>query len=120
MQNDLTQKQIIFCMLYENWRYDGNKYLAPHEFMGEKLLRTFNKYYFVSYEANSRLSEIHKANHKLLEKIEVIGKSGARYDAHRLRENVIEDPKLKEIYKHIKAIEKSRAIKKYIADNFKG
>ena len=77
----LTQKEIIFCMLYENYK-NGNKPMAPHHFMGEVYIKPFDQHCFVSYEASARLSEINSTNPAMMKIDELVGPSGAKYHCY--------------------------------------
>lgn len=103
-QNNLSQKQVIFYLLYKNYK-DKNEPMPPHHFMGECFVEPVNKFYFVSYEASARLSEMNTENPDLLKITPITGKSGARYFGYSLEKNVIADPKLKEMYLKIKNYE---------------
>ena len=103
----LTQKQIIFCLLYENYKNNGAP-MAPHNFMGEVYIKALGEHCFVSYEASARLSEINSENPCMLEIAKLTGKSGARYFGYRLQKNTLQDPKLIEVYKRLKAVELKR------------
>lgn len=101
MTNKLSQKQIIFYILYKNYKEKGAP-LPPHKFMGECYVDPAKEFCFVSYEASARLSEMNKENPGLLKITPIVGKSGAHYYGYSLEQNVISDPKIKEVYNLIK------------------
>ncbi|MCK4609437.1 MAG: hypothetical protein KAT71_08140 [Gammaproteobacteria bacterium] len=77
----ITQHQAILYQLM----MAGAEYLAPQDLMGEVKVVPFDTWVFVSYEANSRVSEIKRDNPELIHSDWVTGKSGARYQVHRLK-----------------------------------
>ena len=103
----ITHKQAIFYQLYKLREEDLDKYIPIWKLIGEVYIEELGQWAFVSYEVSARTSEIKKANPNLLEWTPVRGKSGAIYNAYRLRKGVsvldIEDPKLLSFYKKIKS-----------------
>ena len=98
----VTQVQTMFYKLYEARKLDKEKYTPIFELIGEAYVKPIGVWGFVSYEVSARMSEMFKKNPNLLQRKQVIGKSGARYYAYRLSLNVtsadIIDPDLKEFY----------------------
>jgi hypothetical protein len=97
----LTQKQMVFAYLYDEFKVDPTRYIPTWEFVGEKYLRGLQEYVMMSYKAPTRLTDIYLENPKLLVRKEITGASGAKYYAYRINATVstsdIADSKLKAV-----------------------
>jgi hypothetical protein len=102
MRSWITQRQIIFYLLYKKFREGNGEYIPTWQFVGEFFIEEFNKWAFMSYEVSPRCSELNSMNPGLIERITVTGKSGAKYFAHRLTPkaniDLIQDPDLRGFY----------------------
>lgn len=96
-----TQKQIIFYHLFINKR-TNNDYMPVYSFMGEVYMEPLNTWGFISHKVGARVWDVYDENRRLIERIKITGKSGARYYAYRIREDAtresIDDPKLLQLY----------------------
>lgn len=84
---------------------DPTRFVATWEFGGEMLIKELGTWVLMSYKCPARLSDIFLQNPTLLEREEIVGKSGAKYFGYRLRLHVtpndIVDTKLKSFYDKI-------------------
>jgi hypothetical protein len=107
MRNKVTQKEAIFYQLYDK-RSAGDReaYTPIWQLIGEVYVKELGMHAFVSYEVSARMSELWSTNPNLFERKQVVGKSGAKYNAYRIALNVkqedIVDPELKKFYFKIK------------------
>lgn len=101
----VSQKEAIFYKLYNNFK-DKNELIPVFAFMGEQYVPESGKWGYVSYEVSARFSEMFKENPGLIERKEIIGKSGARYYGYRLspaaNPELIRDPRLRGFYMMLK------------------
>lgn len=105
-KNKITQHQGIFYQLYKSRGEDPEKYIPIWQLIGEVEIPELGQWVFISYEVSARMSELKKANPDLFQFIEVTGKTGAKYNAYRIKLNVsvedIRDSELLAFYKRIK------------------
>ena len=101
----LSQKQIAFCILYQSFKEDKEKYIPAWKFVGEVFIEPLNRHEFMSYKCPTRLTDLFTENPDLLERIEVKGLSGSKYFAYRIRDGAtsadIKDHKIEELRKNL-------------------
>lgn len=109
MKNRVTQKHLIFYLLYKNYKEGNEKWIPVWSFMGEHYIKEVSKWGFMSHEVSARTSELYSENIGLINRKMVTGKSGARYYAYKLTDNpykeLIKDPKIIDFYFKIKRFE---------------
>ncbi len=102
----ITQKEAIFYRLYEAFKEKPGEYLPVFSFMGEVYAKEVGLWGYVSHECSARCSELKWRNPEMIQSIEIIGKSGAKYYGYRINPDVqkemIKDEKLYAFYKKIK------------------
>lgn len=105
MRKHLTQKQALFYELYLLYKKDNKIYTPIWQLIGEVWCPEVHKWGFVSYEVSARMSELFKGNPRMLERKRIVGKTGAKYYAYRLRLGIsildVEDPKVLSFYKEM-------------------
>ncbi len=108
MRNKITQKQAIFYQLYKSKLKNPDEFMPIWQLIGEVYVEEIGRWAFVSYEVSARMSELWKINPSLFERKQVVGKSGAKYFAYRIRQGVsptdIVDKDLKNFYWTIKRV----------------
>lgn len=103
----ISMREAIFYKLYKHYKSEERMEFVPvFDFMGEVYCEEVKKWGFVSFEVSARLSELYSGNPGLMERKEIVGKSGARYYGYRFAANVkpelISDPTLFEFYEAIR------------------
>lgn len=103
----LTQKELVFYMLWKSYKQDPEKYLEVWRFIGEVYVEEVRQHGFMSYICVHRTFEVFDTNPGLVERIKVTGKSGSKFYAYRLSKNAtsktIVDQDIQAFYKKIKA-----------------
>ena len=79
MKPKYSQTQLAFHQLLQ-----ATDWLAPHDFMGEILVN--GEFYFGTYSAPKRLSDLFLENPGLLEREMFTGQSGAKYFRYKIKE----------------------------------
>lgn len=101
----ITQKQLAFYMLYKALKTTPGEYVPTWKCVGEVHIEELKCWEFMSYKCPTRLSDIYTENPGLLERTDMIGKSGAHYYGYRIRAGVtkedIRDEKLAEFRRAI-------------------
>lgn len=97
---------MVFYKLYIERRKDPLRYVPAWEFGGEMFVKEKGLWVLMSYKCPTRLTELYQENPNLLERSEIVGKSGSKYFGYRFRENCqpkdIVDKGLREFYQVIK------------------
>lgn len=108
MRTKLTQREAIFYTLYRALKEKPHEFIPVFKFMGEVYCPKLNVWGFVSHECSARASEMRKDMPTLIQSVEIIGKSGARYFGYRLNPNaqpwMIEDRAMLRFYEEIKDV----------------
>lgn len=81
----ITQHQAIFYQLYKARKKDIQSYIPIWQFIGEIYIEELKTWVFVSYEVSARMSELKKANPNLFEYKDIVGQTGATYNAYRIK-----------------------------------
>lgn len=109
MSNRITEKQVAFYKLYQEFKEDPTKYVSAWEFGGDIFLKEIGKWELMTYKTPARLSDLFKENPKLLDRHWTTGKSGKGYYVYRINQTEdgligqnIDDLKLREFYLRIK------------------
>lgn len=104
--NKITQKEMVFYKLWTEHRKNPERYVPAWEFVGEMLIEEFNHWVLMSYKTPANGVKIFFENPGLIERYQVMGKSGAKYYAYRIKPGVTEaaiiDPNLLKFYHQIK------------------
>ena len=108
MTNRITQRQVIFYLLYKKFKEGKGEYIPVWQFIGEHYIEEFQKWVFLSYEISARSSELNSMNPGLIDRTRVTGKSGAKYFAYRLAPattiNDLWDEDLKQFYIRLRRV----------------
>lgn len=106
--NKITQKEMVFFKLHQEFYKNPNRYVPTWEFGGEMYMPKLKTWVLMSYKCPTRLTDIYQENPGLLERELVKGKSGAEYYAYRIAKGAlgvsIRDIKLVDFYKKIERI----------------
>ncbi len=106
MRKKITQEQMVFYKLYSAFREDAERFVPAWEFGGEMFIKELGKWVLMSYKCPTRLTDLFQENPTLLERKEVMGKSGSTYFAYRFRPGVsradIQDESIRELYDRVK------------------
>lgn len=101
----VTQQQAIFYQLYLARKENPEQYIPIWKLIGEVYVQAYGVWGFVSYEVSARMSELFRYNSTLFERKQIVGKSGAKYFAYRIRLGVtpadIKQLDLKEFYSKV-------------------
>lgn len=115
MRKRATQQEAIFYRLYKLWKARDLKYLPVHELMGEVFIEELGKWGYVSYECSARASEMFSANPGLLQRQQIVGRSGAKYYGYRLNPrpemSMLKDPSIKLFHGKLSARGRAAAAK---------
>ena len=107
----VTQHQGIFYQLYKARFENPEQYIPIWKLIGEIFIKEISQWVFISYEVSARMSELYRKNSNLFQRIEIEGKTGAKYFAYRININVVPedilDIDLKKFYKLIKSREQA-------------
>lgn len=102
----MTQERAVFYVLVQSQRINKEEYVPAWKFVGELEVKEIKEWFFMSYKCPANGINIFFKNPNLIERIEVVGQTGAKYFSYRINPNStpddIIDPKLKQFYKLIK------------------
>jgi hypothetical protein len=104
----ITQKQLAFYKLYQEYKKDKTRYVDTWEFVGETPdpCTLTGKYELMSYKCPTRLTDIYQENVGLLVRRLHTGKSGSQYYQYKFADNVtpnlIQDASLRIAHKLLK------------------
>jgi hypothetical protein len=108
MKKKITQRQAIFYQLYKNRLKNPDEFIPIWQLIGEVYAEEINLWGFVSYEVSARMSELWSDNLLLFERKQVVGRTGAKYYAYRIRHGAsssdINDKEILEFYQKIKRV----------------
>ena len=108
MRNKITQKQAIFYQLYKNKISKPDEFIPVWQLIGEVYADEIGLWGFISYEVSARMSELWNKNPLLFERKQVVGRTGAKYYAYRIRHvassSDINDKEILEFYQKIKRV----------------
>lgn len=82
----ITQKQMAFYRLYQNFVESPLKFIETWRFVGEIEIKEARTWGLMSYKCPTRLTDIFLENPNLLERVMVKGKSGSNYYAYRIKD----------------------------------
>lgn len=107
MRNKVTQVQTIFYRLYRHLKSSrATEYIPIYEFIGEIYIDEIKEWGYMSYELPARFADIMRENPRMLARIQVTGKTGAKYYAYRFADEMsvekISDNELLQFYNRIK------------------
>lgn len=110
-KGELSQKQLVFYVLYREQKKDLERYVSAFEFVGEIFVEPVSAWFLMSYKCPTRLTDIFQENPNLLERKLITGKSGAQYFCYRFKGNLLVDnicdDTLRSFYYLIKEYEKA-------------
>ncbi len=106
-KNKITQIQTIFYRLYKHLKSDkATEFVPIFDFIGEIYIDELKAWGFMSYELPARFADIMRENPDMLKRIQVTGKTGAKYYAYRFADEMnvskINDPELLAFYNRLK------------------
>lgn len=106
MKKRVTQKEVIFYILYQAYKQNPDEYIPVYDLMGEIYIPELSLWGYVSYECSARASEIRRENPGLIEITTITGKTGAKYFGYKFNSKanieLIKDEKLLSFYKILK------------------
>ena len=95
-----------FYILWKRYQEDKKAYIPIWQFVGELHITELETWVMASHKCTARVSDIYLENPKLIDRVEVTGKSGAKYFQYRFSDNVskslIVDPTLRLFYDALK------------------
>jgi len=114
MSKKITMHQAIFYQLWKQRGKDAQVYIPIWQLIGEVFVEELGQWAFVSYEVSPRTSELWQENPTLFERKYVTGKSGSKYYAYRIAQNVtvddIKGERLLAFYKRLKEGERRKRL----------
>jgi hypothetical protein len=88
MRKKISQKEAVMLYIIKQRKLKRIDYIPAWELVGDRLIAGEQTFYFFSYKCPARLSDLFKTenfdNGGWLERTEVKGKSGSKYEAYRV------------------------------------
>lgn len=99
----ITQRQIVFYMLMRWHKFQPGDFIPVWQFSAQEItMDEHDRVVFLSYAGHVRIGELYRENPGLVDRNDIIGKSGARYHGFRINKDAtpahILDPLAKKFY----------------------